>query len=147
MDESEDQIFLTNSIFGNRKPQITLSPVRLQKIKGNFRYVPNLRSWNRIIYLQCNLVVIQLEKPPSMMKYSIAIKIRTITEQFRGVFLKSRPLSPYALCIIHTHTRRKSSSTRYCSKPREEEKTPKLLRALPLLFLRISHSLPETVSP
>ncbi|KAK7590220.1 hypothetical protein V9T40_001833 [Parthenolecanium corni] len=33
MAESEDKIFLTNSLFGKQKPQITLSPVRLQKIK------------------------------------------------------------------------------------------------------------------
>lgn len=36
MDESgENKIYLSNSLFGNhKKPQITLSPVRLQKVKG-----------------------------------------------------------------------------------------------------------------
>lgn len=37
MDESGDnKIYLSSSLFGNhKKPQITLSPVRLQKVKGN----------------------------------------------------------------------------------------------------------------
>ncbi len=37
MDEcGENKIYLSSSLFGNhKKPQITLSPVRLQKIKGN----------------------------------------------------------------------------------------------------------------
>lgn len=50
MDESEDKIYLSNSLFGNQKPQITLSPVRLQKIKGNLRPCSFLPDYD-VIYI------------------------------------------------------------------------------------------------
>lgn len=47
------------------------------------------------------------------------IENRMAVEEHCGVFQKKRPLSRFALCIIHAHTRRKELSTLYANKQKE----------------------------